>query len=223
MMATARGLEDVERALGHRFADRALLARALTHSSVEAIKSYERLEFLGDRILGLIVARMLLESFPDESEGEIGRRFSALVQAETLTELGGKLGLARHVLAGAGVVNESILADVVEALIAAVFEDGGMEAAERFVRHHWAPLVEVASEPPQDPKTALQEWTQARSRGLPSYHDIGREGPDHAPVFTVEVRIDGADPVRASGPSKRTAERDAAAIMLSMLDREAND
>lgn len=222
MMADASGLDFVEQALGHRFSDRMLLEQALTHASADAGYSYERLEFLGDRVLGLVVARLLLERFPDEDEGEIGRRFSALVQADTLAEIAHQLALAGHVRAAGGVVNDGILADVVEALIAAMFEDAGMDVAAGFVHRHWEPRIEAASAPPQDPKTALQEWSQARSRGLPSYHDIGREGPDHAPKFTVEVRVEGAEPVQATGASKRAAERDAAAIMLSMLDPETH-
>ncbi|MBS28410.1 MAG: ribonuclease III [Alphaproteobacteria bacterium] len=221
-MADASGLELVEQALGHRFSDRTLLEQGLTHASAEAGYSYERLEFLGDRVLGLVVAGLLLARFPDEDEGEIGRRFSALVQADTLSEIGGQLGLADHVRAASGVVNDSILADVVEALIAAIFEDAGMDVAAEFVRRHWELRIDAVTAPPQDPKTALQEWSQARARGLPSYHDIGREGPDHAPRFTVEVHVDGAEPVQATGASKRAAERDAAAIMLSMLDPESH-
>ncbi len=216
-MVRAASLDKVEGALGHRFADRTLLEHALTHSSMDPGNSSERLEFLGDRVLGLVVAQMLLERFPDEPEGAIGRRFAALVRADTLAGVGNGLGVADHVRAGPGVVNDSIVADVVEALIAAMFLDGGIAVAEAFIRKHWEELVAGDPNPPRDPKTALQEWVQARALGLPVYDEVGRSGPDHAPVFTVEVRVEGAEPVRASGTNKRAAEREAAAIMLGML------
>lgn len=222
-MAVASDLDALERALGHEFADRALLERALTHASIDSVRSYERLEFLGDRVLGLVVAQMLLDRFPDEDEGQIGRRFAALVNAGSLAQVGAGLGLTDHIRAGSGVTNEAIVADVVEALIAAIYRDGGFPAAERFVRNIWAPLIETVSRPPRDPKTALQEWAQAAGRGLPSYHEVGREGPDHAPSFTVEVRVEGTKPVRADGASKRAAERDAAAIMLRMHGIDQDD
>ena len=216
-MAVASDLEALERILGHVFAKRALLERALTHASLDSVHSYERLEFLGDRVLGLVVAQMLLDEFPEEDEGQIARRFAALVNAGSLTQVGVALGLTLHIRAGTGVTNESIVADVVEALIAAIYRDGGFAAAEQFVSRIWAPLIETVARPPRDPKTALQEWAQRGTHGLPSYHDTGREGPDHAPSFAVEVRIEGFEPVQAVGASKRAAERDAAAIMLRML------
>ena len=222
-MAAASDLGALERTLGHVFANRALLERALTHASLDSVHSYERLEFLGDRVLGLVVAQMLLDRFPDEDEGEIGRRFAALVNAESLSQVGAELRLSDHILAGPGVTNEAIVADVVEALIAAMYRDGGFAVAEAFVRRIWEPLIETVVRPPRDPKTALQEWAQAGGRGLPNYHELARKGPDHAPLFTVEVRLEGVDPVQATGPSKRTAERDAAAIMLQMLGIDHDD
>lgn len=219
-MAGPSDLDALEAALEHRFKNRALLERALSHASLNAAHSYERLEFLGDRVLGLVVAQMLLDQFPDEDEGQIGRRFAVLVNAGSLGKIGASLGLAEHIRAGTGVTNDAIVADVVEALIAAMYRDGGFVAAETFIRRIWAPLIETSSRPPQDPKTALQEWAQAGARGLPSYLDVGREGPDHAPSFTVEVRVDGVAPVKATGSSKRAAEREAASIMLGMLGIE---
>ncbi|MBO6784332.1 MAG: ribonuclease III [Alphaproteobacteria bacterium] len=217
MSAHAVSYDDLYRALGHRFAEPALLTRALRHSSVDSDASYERLEFLGDRVLGLVVAELLLERFPDENEGEVGRRFAALVQAGTLAQVGRDLQLGRYAQTGPGVLNDSILADMVEAVVAAVYRDGGMAAAREVVRAIWDPLVETRSRPPRDAKTALQEWAQAKAIGLPSYHDVDRTGPDHAPEFTVEVRVDGVMPQRATGTSKRAAEQDAAAAMLEDL------
>ncbi|HCP00501.1 MAG: ribonuclease III [Alphaproteobacteria bacterium] len=222
-MTVTTDLEPLEIALGRRFQDRTFLEQALTHASIDSGGSYERLEFLGDRVLGLVVAQMLLDKFPDEDEGQIGRRFAALVNAGSLSRIGVELGIAGHIRAGAGVINESIIADVIEALIAALFCDGGLAAAEAFVRRIWSPLIEMGSKPPQDPKTALQEWAQAGGRGLPNYRDVARDGPDHAPSFTVEVCIDGEPPAQAKGSSKRSAEREAAAIMLGMLGLEHNE
>jgi ribonuclease-3 len=213
-------IEQLFGALGHRFKDRGLLTRALSHSSVSSANSYERLEFLGDRVLGLVVAQLLLERFPDENEGEIGRRFAALVQASTLAQVGAELGVERYVRASPGVLNENIVADVVEALIAALYLDGGMGCAEAFVRMTWDPLVETRSRPPRDPKTALQEWAQAQGQGLPIYTDIGRSGPDHEPEFTMQVIIQNHEPTRAVGASKRAAEQKAAAAMLVRLGVE---
>ena len=210
-------LDELCGALGHRFADRGLLIRALSHSSSAGNKSYERLEFLGDRVLGLVIAQLLLERFPAESEGEIGRRFAALVQAETLAQVGAGVGIEQAARISPGVMNDNILADMVEALIAALYLDGGMEVAERFIRKTWDPLVETRSRPPRDAKTALQEWSQAQGYPLPVYRDVGRSGPDHAPVFTVEVLIENQKPAQATGPNKRSAEQDAAAVMLTRL------
>lgn len=219
-MTAREPMDELCGALGHRFADRGLLIRALTHSSAAGASSYERLEFLGDRVLGLVVAQLLLERFPAESEGEIGRRFAALVQATTLAQVGAELGIEQAARVTPGVLNENILADMVEALIAALYLDGGMEVAERFIRKTWDPLVETRSRPPRDAKTALQEWSQSQGHPLPVYRNIGRSGPDHNPVFTVEVLIDGQEPAQASGPNKRSAEQDAAAALLARLGVE---
>ena len=143
-MTATDSIEELICALGHRFSDRGLLIRALSHSSATGMKSYERLELLGDRVLGLVVAQLLLERFPAENEGEIGRRFAALVQAGTLAQVGVGLEIKKFVRITPGVMNENILADMVEALIAALYLDGGMGAAESFIRRVWDPMVETA-------------------------------------------------------------------------------
>lgn len=216
-MSSGAAIEELFGALGHRFADRGLLIRALSHSSVAGANSYERLEFLGDRVLGLVVAQLLLERFPAENEGEIGRRFAALVQSSTLAQVGVEIGVARFARVSPGVLNENIIADMVEALIAALYLDGGMARAEAFVRRVFDPLVEQRSRPPRDAKTALQEWAQAQGLALPVYRDVGRRGPDHQPEFTVEVSLPEHEAAQATGPSKRAAEQDAAAAMLARL------
>jgi len=213
--------------LGHRFGRPALLRQALTHASGLARgrhgDSYERLEFLGDRVLSLVVAELLFDRFPDEREGEIARRHAALVRREALAEvaagidLGAAIRLSRGEAEAGGRDNPAILADACEAVIAALYLDGGLDSARRFIEGHWRPRIEATARPPIDAKTTLQEWAQARSLPLPSYQEIGREGPDHEPLFTIEVSVDGHPPVRASGASKRAAEQAAAARLLHGL------
>ena len=217
-------LDDLAAILGHRFHRRALLVESVTHASVaEAGISYERLEFLGDRVLGLAIADMLVHTFPAEAEGDLARRFTALVRAETCSrvaesiDLGRFLRLAPGGAAANGREHAGILADAVEAVIAALYLDGGLTAAERFVEAHWRPLLRSMAGPPEDPKTALQEWAQGRGLPLPHYAVIDRQGPDHAPRFTVEVRVADKPALRAEGGSKRAAEQTAAAQLLQTL------
>lgn len=211
--------------LGHRFRNPERLDQALTHGSVVGIRpgavaSYERLEFLGDRVLGVVVAEMLFHRFPDEEEGALARRFAVLVQRETLARVAAEIGLAEAVdLAQSDVdagarENPSVLADACEAVIAALYLDGGFDAAAAFVRGEWAALIEEDPKPPKDAKTGLQEWAQGRGLALPDYREVGRSGPPHAPVFEVEVAVDGFPPAAGTGMSKRAAEREAAQALL---------
>ncbi len=213
--------------LDHRFGRPRLLRQALTHASRldrgRHGDSYERLEFLGDRVLSLVVAELLFHRFTDEREGDIARRHAALVKRETLAQVAAEVGLGDHLLLSAGEAdaggrdNPAILADVCEAVIAALYLDGGLAAARGFIERHWWPLIEAAPHPPLDPKTALQEWAQGRALPLPSYRETGREGPDHDPVFTIEVAVEGQPTSSGSGPSKRAAEQVAAAGLLRAL------
>lgn len=221
--------ESLAALLGHRFARPALLREALTHPSTDphqrgaASFGYERLEFLGDRVLGLIVAEWLLERFPDEPEGALSRRHTALVRRETLAEiargidLGGQLILSAGEAEYGGRANEAILADACEAVIAALYLDGGLAAARNFLRSAFAEAIDRHDQPPTDAKTALQEWAQARGLPLPDYAVVARSGPDHKPQFVVEVAISGVPPMTATGNSKRVAERRAAAAMLAQV------
>jgi ribonuclease III len=218
--------------LGHRFADPDLLALALTHPSAAGdnggdearLRNYQRLEFLGDRVLGLAIAELLIHRFPEEREGRLARRHTQLVRKETLArvaraiDLGSHLVLSRGEEEAGGRLNPAILADCCEAVIAALFLDGGMPAAERFIHEHWAPIMEAAATPPKDVKTALQEWTQARSLPLPDYKVVANEGPDHRPVFSVEVSVAGQPSVVATGTSKRSAEKAAARKLLDAIE-----
>lgn len=225
--ATSESLETLSRALRHGFSQPDLLREALTHPSAAnpGQPSYERLEFLGDRVLDLIVAALLLRSFPDEPEGMISRRHSALVRAETLTRVARAIGLGGHIVLprgeeGTGLrERDSVLADAMEAVIAAIWLDGGEAAAREFVERHWQPLVAENTTPPKPAKMALQEWAQGRSLPIPAYREIDRTGPDHAPRFTVEVSVTGHSPETGEGSSKRAAEDAAAQALLARLNR----
>ena len=217
--------------LGHDFADPGLLSRALTHGSVPrrrrgAGDDYQRLEFVGDRVLGLIIAERLYRDFPEEREGALAKRFAMLVRREALAEVAGRIGLGPHITISkseaevGGRENPAILADCCEALIGALFLDGGLEPARRFVEAQWRTLIEADLRPPEEAKTALQEWAQARGLALPVYREVEREGPDHDPTFTVEVGVQGQAPTRGSGRSKRLAEQAAAARLLEGLESQ---
>ena len=224
-----RASASLEDRLGYHFQQPQLLSLALTHSSLiqgpgGPHRSNERLEFLGDRVLGLVVAELLFETFPEEEEGALARRHAMLVRREALAEVAEAIGLADHIGLSRGEEdaggrhNPSLLADACEAVIAALYLEGGLAVASRFVREHWTPLMSADPTPPKDPKTALQEWAQGRGLPLPRYREIGRQGPDHAPLFEVEVSLQGLDPAIGSGPSKRSAERAAAEILLSRVE-----
>ena len=228
--ANGADLGELAGRLGHDFRDPALLRCALTHASATRgpagdLLSYERLEFLGDRVLGVIIAKLLFERFPAEPEGDLARRLAALVRKETLAQVAAGLDLGRHIdfgpgeQDGGGAENPSVLADACEAVIGALYLDGGLAAAEGFVLPHWTPYLEAEDRPPQDAKTALQEWAQGRALPLPVYEEIAREGPPHEPLFTVEVRVEGQPPARAQGRSKRMAEQAAAEALLAELEK----
>jgi len=222
--------------LGHDFKQPDLLALALTHPSVAGdsgnddarLRNYERLEFLGDRVLGLAIAELLIHRFPEEREGGLARRHTQLVRKEALArvagaiDLGDYLTLSRGEEEAGGRRNPAILADCCEAVIAALFLDGGMPAAERFIHEYWVPIMDAAAVPPMDVKTALQEWTQARALPLPDYKVVASEGPDHRPVFAVEVSIHGQAGVTATGSSKRAAEKAAARKLLEAIGASEN-
>lgn len=212
----------LEARLAHDFKDLGLLARALTHPSADG-PTYQRFEFLGDRVLGLVIAAWLLRDFPHADEGELAIRYNALVRKEACAEVAERIDLGRYIVMGAGEEKaggrrkSAILADACEAVIAALYLDGGLEAAARFIEAEWSYLVEKSSEIPRDAKTALQEWAQGRGEGVPKYALIARTGPDHAPAFTVEVTAGTAKPLQGRGNSKRQAEQAAARAMLEAL------
>lgn len=219
---------EAEIACGHRFKDKSLLVRALTHpSAVSAADSLQhanqRLEFLGDRVLNLLIAERLIERRKNETEGDLAPRLNRLVKKGACAEAFRHLGLGAFLLmsdselASGGRERESTLGDACEAVIAAIYLDGGLGAARKFLEKAWAPQFTGGPAEMKDPKTLLQEWAQGQGHPLPEYVVTARSGPDHAPEYEVEVRVAQNGAAAASGPSKRDAERHAAARMLEQL------
>jgi ribonuclease-3 len=213
----------LEETLGHSFGDKGLLIRALTHASAlngaDAGQTYQRLEFLGDRVLGLVVADLLVDRFPDAPEGDLSRRLARLVSREACTEIAGEWELAKYLRVGGGQrgrspVTPGVLADACEAAIGAVYRDGGLAAARSTIERHWLKRIDSMSGPLRDAKTALQEWAHQRGMETPSYAEVARSGPDHAPEFEIEVILGPVAPERGRGRSKREAEQEAAAAVL---------
>lgn len=219
-------MDALQTRIGYTFRDASLLALALTHPSLASKKpSNQRLEFLGDAVLGLVVARILYDLFPSEQEGELARRHAALVRGETLAAiardigLGEALNIANSEAQSGGRDNNSNLEDAFEALLGALYLDGGLAAAEAFLSPRMRELASKVSAPPKDAKTALQEWSQGRGLSVPTYTLLATEGAAHAPVFTVEVAVHGHAPVQAKAASKRAAEQLAAGELLAKLDK----
>ena len=215
----------LEARIGHKFSDSALLATALTH--VSALKpsrkrgdSYQRLEFLGDHVLGLIVSDMLYRAFPNADEGELSKRLADLVRKESCADVAKTLGLVDDIklgAVGAGVgarLRKSVLGDICEAVIGAVFLDGGYQSAQEFVERNWTERMKKPRQPLRDPKTVLQEWAQGKGLPTPVYREVERTGPHHDPQFRVAVDLPGLAPAEGVGSSKRAAEKVAASVMI---------
>ena len=221
-------LKDLMVILGHEFEDIELLNLSLTHSSLIGedkfhSESNERLEFVGDRVLGLVIADLLLELFPNENEGDLSRRHAALVRMETLGHIATSLNLGKfiHMSRGedrmGGRKHLALLADTCEAIIAALYIDGGLDVTTTFIKQNWLPLIELAQLPPKDAKTMLQEWAQKLGLPVPHYLEIERNGPAHEPVFTVVVEVVGYEQFTGCGLSKRAAEQQAAEKFLKTV------
>jgi ribonuclease-3 len=219
-----RNTAEFEERIGYRFKNAALLEQALSHISALAgnrAGSYQRLEFLGDHVLGLIVSDMLFRTFPRAEEGELSRRLADLVRKETCADVARSIDLGAAIRLGASESNAggrnrtAILADVCEALIGAVFVDGGYPAASTLIEHLWEERMRTPARPLRDAKTVLQEWAQARGLPTPSYREVERKGPDHNPEFRVAVELPDRAPAEGLGRSKRAAEQAAAAAMLA--------
>lgn len=222
--------------LGHDFADPVLLEIALTHASAspgsKPNEDNERLEFLGDRVLGLAIAELLSERFPNEREGELARWFNHLVRTESCAEVGLDWELGELIVMSSGEASsggrqkKTIIANACEAVLGAVFTDGGYEAARAVVRKAWSRYLSDLKEAAPDAKSVLQEWAQGQGLPLPNYEEIAREGPDHAPRFTSRVDVEGLAAAEGEGSNKRAAEQSAASVMLmreGVWQRPADD
>ena len=224
-MARKVDVKKLQERIGYQFRDTTLLHLALTHASSNFGKpgapDYDRLEFLGDRVLGLAIAEHLFQAFPHEQEGDLARRYNKLVRKETCAEVGEELGLGTYVILGdseamaGGRRKSTILADVCEAILGAVYVDGGWGPAQALVARHWHPRAKELDTAPIDAKTALQEWVQrSGTSALPRYVLIENRGSDHEPSFIYEVRVEGLAPAQGMGRSRRAAEQAAATALL---------
>lgn len=220
-------LEFLGSAMGHQPRNAQLFEQALTHGSHDG-DSYERLEFLGDRVLGLVIADWLYQRFPDEPEGMMSRRYNALVARETCAEVGRAIGVPAEIRLGRqaredrATGSDNVVGDVVEGLIGALYLDAGLEKAAAFIRSQWAPFLDSQRQAPMHPKSTLQELAAARNWGIPVYEMLGRSGAHHAPTFRVRVSVRGGGEAEAEGPSKQDAETAAAAALLETLASSQN-
>ena len=221
-----RGDGSLEQRIGYKFSDPALLDCGLTHISAlkggrNRASSYQRMEFLGDHVLGLVISDMLFRAFPKADEGELSRRLADLVRKETCAEiaraidLGAAIRLGSSEASAGGRKRPAILADVCEALIGAVYLDGGYAAASAFVERLWQARLLTKKPPLRDAKTVLQEWAQGRGLPTPNYREVARSGPDHSPIFHVAVQLPHLPPAEGHGRSKRAAEQAAAAALMA--------
>jgi len=224
----SKDMRAFEERIGYRFKRVDLLVRALTHPSVSSPnrKDNQRLEFLGDRVLGLVMATAMLESDKEASEGQLAPRFNALVRKETCADvareidLGAVLKLGRSEMMSGGRRKLALLGDGMEAVIAAVYKDAGFEVAQDMILRLWGQRIFQVEEDARDPKTALQEYVQARRQPPPAYVQVSRQGPDHEPIFTIAVRLQDGTEEQASAGSKRLAEQAAAKALLARLEQK---
>jgi len=218
---TADPLQTLEKNIGHSFANRSILHQALCHSSHSGTKtSYERLEFLGDRVLGLLLAHHFYVEFPNDDEGALSLRLHGEARMSTLADVARALRLADYIQSQTGLDiagNDGVMADVVESIMAAIYLDAGLDAAKAFLERHWPLTGNTARRHEKDPKSCLQEWSLQRGLGLPKYRQVSKDGPDHAPQMTYEVKIEGFDAISATGGSRKIAEQTAAARLLKQL------
>jgi ribonuclease III len=229
MMRLSADLKQFEARIGYTFKNSALLVRAMTHASLSSPTrpDNERFEFLGDRVLGLVMSEALFNADLAASEGQLAPRYNALVRKETCAEvaraigLGDVLKLGRSEMLSGGRRKDALLGDALEAVIAAVYLDGGFDMARALILRLWSGRIEGVAQDARDPKSALQEWAQGRGMAPPAYTEKARSGPDHQPVFTVEVRLASGEVESASAGSKRLAEQTAARALLARLEAQA--
>lgn len=225
-------MSDVEAILGYEFKNANLLDEALTHPSIsmqradnEPVYNYERLEFLGDSVLALVVAELLINKYPNEREGALAKRHSGLVHGEALACIAEKLGISLYIKMTSGEAtsggrqNRSNMENTLEAIIGAIYMDGGIEAAKSFVKAHWEKSIEEMTHPPKDAKTSLQEWAQGRGLPIPVYEVTSTSGPAHEPHFVIKVTVQGFEPAQATGTSKKKAEKAAAEMLIEQLGK----
>lgn len=223
-------MHELEEILGYQFRNPRLLEEALTHPSMsrqhnegDPLFNYERLEFLGDAVLGLVIAELLIRKYPKEKEGALAKRQAGLVRGEAVASVAIKLEIGRFIImthgeeSTGGRENISNIENALEAIIGAIYRDSSIENAAAFICKHWVSLVENMKEPPKDPKTSLQEWAQAKGLPIPEYTVIRTTGPSHNPRFTVTVAVEGHDAVQAEGASKKKAEKSAARKLLDVV------
>jgi ribonuclease-3 len=227
MNARAAAVEELEQRIGYVFADRELLERALTHASVKGsrrVKDNQRLEFLGDRVLNLIVAEHLMRLRPDSPEGELSKLMSQLVNFNACADVAREVGIPAAMRFDASATragardNDRVLGDACEALIAALYREAGLERTREFILALWSAKFAGLNRAEKDPKTLLQEWAMARRLPTPDYVLVNQAGPAHEPMFTIEARLSGFEPVRAEAKSKREGERITAQIMLARIE-----
>ncbi|SEV95514.1 RNAse III [Aliiroseovarius sediminilitoris] len=225
-MKLSSDLQAFQGRIGYEFKDLELLIRALTHGSFSSATrpDNQRLEFLGDRVLGLVMSEKLLRDDPDAPEGTLAPRYNALVRKETCADvarqvdIGAVLKLGRSEMKTGGRRKQALLGDAMEAVIAAVYMDGGLDQAREMILTLWGDRIDKVEDDARDPKTALQEWAQARKMPPPAYIETAREGPDHAPVFTIKAELSNGRSADATANSKRAAEQAAARTLLKQLE-----
>lgn len=223
-------MDKLEKALSYSFKNHALLEEALTHPSISKnrgdqtqIFNYERFEFLGDSVLGLVIAELLIHKYPDEKEGELAKRLAGLVRGEALVSVSKKLNIGEFIKMTQGEEfmggrdNASNVENTLEAIIGAIYIDSGLESAREFISRHWLELIDNMKEPPKDPKTELQEWSQGLGLPIPDYNIVKQVGPSHNPFFEVSVNVKGWQEVVAEGTSKKKAEKNAAKKLLKII------
>ena len=214
-------LQKLEKDIGHRFANLGLLQEALCHSSCKGTTaSYERLEFLGDRVLGLLLADHFFKNFPSDDEGMLSLRLHGEARMSTLADVARVLKLHDFIQSQVGLdigCNDGVMADVVESIMAAIYLDAGLDAAKAFLDRHWPLNDAMISRHKKDPKSRLQEWSLKHGLGLPEYCQVSKSGPDHAPQLTYEVKIQGYDAATATAGSRKIAEQTAAESLLNQL------
>jgi ribonuclease-3 len=222
----AAPVETLQKKLDHCFRDPNVLRAALTHSSAGDDYNYERLEFLGDRVLGLVITELLFEKFPHEAEGDLAKRLAALVQGSLLAEVAHEMDLGAYIIfsdaeaQAGGAKNDNILSDVLEAVLGALYLEAGLAHCRTVIEKLWGTRLYDMKTPPQHPKTALQEWAQAKALPLPIYKVSAQHGPDHAPLFDIELSVQGYQPITAQGASRQDAEKEAARLFMAKVERK---